>query len=119
MDIWFYAYEIPFCTKKFYDILPSFFICLLSHESSSFLIHVSISIDDSIVTSKVVSFCCFEITWVMSRSDFYDPSSEFHIYHFISDNRDFFIYYREYDGPSDEFLIALIFWMDCDCLIRE
>ena len=49
MYIGFCAYEISFGPQEFYDILSAFLVRFLSGKWSGFFIHISISIDDSIV----------------------------------------------------------------------
>ena len=113
MLIGFYTHEISLRTKELYDIFSCICICLLSGKSSSLFIHIAISIYDCIVSSKIMSFCCLKVCRIMCRSDLHNASTKLHIDHLVSDYRDFFIYYREYDGSSYKLLVSLIFWMYC------
>ena len=66
-----------------------------------------------------MALCRFKISWIVRWRDFHNTSSKFHIYHFIGNNWNFFVYNRQNHFFSDKFFVAFIFWMNRHSLIRQ
>ncbi len=116
----FYSNEISLCFQKLYYIISS---ChkILPFKYTSHCCHFTIFSNNYIIEWEIMSFCYLKIIWIMSWSYLYCTRSKIHIYHLISNNRNFFIYdwENEFFLSFNEFFISFIFWMNGYSYISE